>query len=214
MKKNIIIADDHPITAKGMETTLQNMGYNVIGSYTNGLQAFNHICLNVPEYALLDVQMPGLCGLDILEKIRAKNIKTKVIIYTMFNDLSLFKQATKFNVNGYLLKEFALDDLKACMKAIELGKNWYHPKLEEKLNLNQVTFSPELYSKLSSKERLIVKCIAEKKSTKEISEEQFIGEKTVETHRRNIKKKLNLDESKNALLIWAIENKGFFSLME
>ena len=214
MPKNIIIADDHPITAKGMETILKGLGYNVIGLYTNGLQAFNNICLQKPEYALLDMQMPGMSGLDIVEKIRAKNLKTKIIIYTMFTDISIFKQAMELHVNGYLLKEFAVDDLKECLLAIEQGKNWYNPKLKEKLNNSKATFSSELYCTLTTKERSILNCIANNMSSKEIALEQFISEKTVESHRRNIKTKLNLTKKNNALLVWAIENKGFFSLMD
>ena len=214
MAKNIIIADDHPITAKGMEVVLKELGFNVIGSFVNGLHAFNNICLHQPEYALLDMQMPGMCGLDIVEKIRTQNIKTKVIIYTMFNDISVFKEAMDLEVDGYLLKEFAVEDLKECLEAIELGKKWYNPKLEEKLQNSKVSFSPELYCKLSPKERSIVKCIADNRSTKEIAVEQFISEKTVESHRRNIKNKLKLSEKNNALLVWAIENKGFFPLMD
>ncbi|WP_034057765.1 DNA-binding response regulator [Lacinutrix jangbogonensis] len=214
MPKTIIIADDHPITAKGMETILKGLGFNVIGLYTNGLHAFNNICLHKPDYALLDMQMPGMCGLDIVKNIRAKNLKTKIIIYTMFTDISVFKQAMELNVNGYLLKEFAIDDLKECLNEIEKGNNWYNPKLEEKLNNRKAEFSPELYCKLTTKERSIVNCIANNMSSKEIALEQFITEKTVESHRRNIKNKLELTKKNNALLVWAIENKGFFSLMD
>lgn len=214
MPKNIIIADDHPITAKGMETILKGLGFTIIGLHTNGLHAFNDICLRKPEFALLDMQMPGMSGLDIVEKMRAKDLKTKIIIYTMFTDISIFKQAMELQVDGYLLKEFAVDDLKECLHAIEKGEKWYNPKLQEKLDKSKDTFSPELYCTLTTKERSVLTCIASNMSSKEIALEQFISEKTVETHRRNIKTKLNLTKKNNALLVWAIENKGFFSLME
>ncbi|WP_420572652.1 DNA-binding response regulator [Kordia sp.] len=214
MRKSIIIAEDHPITARGMENVLTTMGYHVLGTYQNGLQALNQICLQKPDYVLLDVQMPGMCGLDIVENLHKKNIKVKTIIYTMFTDINLLEQAKNLNVNGYLLKEFAIDDLKECMHALERNMNWYNPKLEEKLKKTKVTFSPELFCKLTTRERAVLNCIANNMSTKEIADEQFISERTVESHRRNIKIKLNLPDKKNALLVWAIENKGFFSLME
>ncbi len=214
MPKKIIIADDHPISGKGMEAILKSLGLNVIGLHTNGLRAFNDICLQKPEYALLDMQMPGMSGLDILEKIRAKNIKTKIIIYTMFTDISIFKQAKELHADGYLLKEFATDDLKACIRALEKNERWYNPKLLEKLNKSKTAFSSELYNELTLKERAVLKCVANNMSTKEISLEQFISERTVETHRRNIRNKLNLSKKNNALLVWALENKEFFSLMD
>ena len=214
MPRNIIIADDHPISGKGMEAVLKSLGLAVIGLHTNGLHAYNDICLHKPQYALLDMQMPGMTGLDILEKIRAKNIKTKIIIYTMFTDISIFRKAKELNVDGYLLKEFAIEDLKSCMKALEKHQRWYNPKLLEKLNKSKTSFSSALYNELTLKERAVLKCVANNMSTKEISEEQFISERTVETHRRNIKNKLNLTEKNNALLVWALENKEFFSLMD
>jgi len=214
MRPTIIIADDHPVSSMGMETILKRIPFTVLGSYTNGLQAFNQIALEKPDYVLLDVQMPGLSGIDIAEKMKAKGIKSKVIIYTMFTDVSLFERAKLLDVDGYLLKEFALDDLQTCIEAIKLGKNWYHPRLEERLHKNTVNFSSELYQTLSPQERNILSSIAENKSTKEIAEEQFLSEKTIESHRRNIIKKLDLPKKRNVLLVWAIENKGFLSLMD
>jgi len=214
MRPTIIIADDHPATSKGMEMVLKKMQFVVLSSHTNGLQALNQIVVDKPDYVLLDVQMPGLSGIDIAERMKAKGIKSKVIIFSMFTDAALFERAKELQVHGYLLKEFALDDLETCVKAIQIGKHWYHPRLEERLQKSTVSFSPKLYHTLSSKERIILSSIADNKSTKHIAEEQFLSEKTIESHRRNIIKKLGLPSKKNTLLIWAIENKGFFSLMD
>jgi len=214
MKKNIIIADDHPITAKGMEVILKKMGFQILGNHRNGIQALNQIITKAPDFVLLDVQMPGLCGVEILEKMREKGIKSKTIIYTMFTNLSLFERAIELDVNGYLLKEFACEDLEVCLKEIEKGKNWFHPKLEERLSQKTNGFSASLYCKLTVKERNILSCIANNKSTKEIAEEQFLSEKTIESHRRNIIKKLELPKKNNALLAWSIEHKDFFSLID
>lgn len=214
MRPTIIIADDHAISAKGMETVLQKLNFVVLGSHSNGLQALNQIVLDKPDYVLLDVQMPGLTGIDVTETMKAKGIKSKVIIYTMFTDISLFERAKQLEVDGYLLKEFALDDLEICMQNIKQNKKWYHPKLEERLKKSTVNFSPERYNSLTLQERNILSRIAENKSTKEIAQEQFLSEKTIESHRHNIIKKLELPSKKNVLLVWALENKSFLALME
>lgn len=214
MNRSIVIADDHPISLRGMESVLIRMGFNIIGSFGNGLHALNKIYLSNPDYALLDVQMPGKCGLDIVEEMLPKKLKTKTIIYTMYNDLALFERAKKLGVNGYLLKEFAVDELKLCVQSLENGVNWYSPNLEDKLLGSKTSFTPELYCKLTSKEKAIVKSIANKQSSQAIADELFMSIKTVENHRGNIIKKLELPREKNALLIWAIENKGFFPLVE
>ena len=214
MPPTIIIADDHTLTVKGMETVLKKMQFIILGSYANGLQALSQIMLKKPDYVILDVQMPGLCGIDIAEQLKSKNIKSKIIIHTMFTDLALFQRAKQLGIDGYLLKEFVLDDFEKCIKTIKMGKQWYHPKLETLLLKNSVSFSPNLYGKLTSKERTILSNIADAKSTIQIAKEHFLSPKTIESHRRNIIKKLQLPHKNNALLIWAIKNKEFFSLMD
>lgn len=215
MSSTIIVADDHPITARGMESILLTMGFDVLGNYQNGLHALNHILNNIPDFVLLDAHMPGLCGLDVVQELKKKNIKTKTIIYTMYTDLALFEQAKELGVDGYLLKEFALDDLKECLDVLRSGNTWYHPLLEEKLNASKgQSFKPDLYCSLTSKERSILSCIAENMASRDIAKQLYVSEKTIETHRRNIKKKLQLSNNKNALLVWAVKNKGFFSLFD
>lgn len=215
MAKTIIIADDHPITGRGMESILLTMGFDVLGNYQNGIQALNSIISNRPNFALLDAHMPGLCGLDVVVELKKKKLRTKTIIYTMYTDVALFEQAKELGVDGYLLKEFALDDLKECLDALRSGAKWYHPLLEEKLKKSEdQSFKPDLYCLLTPKERSVLASLADNKSTKEIAKELYISEKTIETHRRNIKKKLQLSDNKNALLVWAVKNKGFFSLFD
>lgn len=215
MASTIIVADDHPITARGMESILMTMGFDVLGNYQNGLQALNHIITHVPDFALLDAHMPGLCGLDVVQELKSKNIKTKTIIYTMYTDLALFEQAKELGVDAYLLKEFALDDLKECLDELRSGNKWYHPMLEEKLSASKgQSFKPDLYCLLTPKERSVLSCIADNMASRDIAKELFVSEKTIESHRRNIKKKLELSDNKNALLVWAVKNKGFFSLFD
>lgn len=215
MKKTIIIADDHPITGRGMESILLTMGFDVLGNYQDGIQALNNILVKKPSFALLDAHMPGLCGLDVVQELSKRNFVTKTIIYTMYTDVALFQQAKEVGVNGYILKEFALEDLKKCLDVLQTGKNWYHPKLEEKLKESKGhSFKPDLYCTLTPKERNVLLCIADNKSSRDIAKELYVSEKTIETHRRNIKQKLNLSSNKNALLVWAVKNKGFFSLFE
>ena len=214
MKPTIIIADDHAVSAKGMESVLIELGFSILGNHQNGINALNDIVLHKPDYVLLDVKMPGMSGLDIAEELKQKGISCNVIIYTMFTELSFFERAKSLGVSGYLLKEFALEDLEKCLNGIKKSGVWHHPLLEEKLQASKNTFSPELFSKLSPKERFILEGIADSKSTKTIAEEQFISQRTVESHRRSIIQKLKLPKKKNALLMWALENKGFFDLMD
>ncbi len=212
--KTAVIADDHPVTLHGMKTILEQLGYKVTGIFQNGTQAFNHLLTAPSNIALLDIQMPGLSGIDIVIELAKNNISTKTIIYTMFNDHSLFKRSQEAGVNGYILKEFATDELQKCVTSIEKGEKWFSPQLSEALSKKTNTFIPDFYDRLTAIEKNILMDIAEKKTSKQIAEENFISLKTVESHRRNILNKLELSHEKNALLIWAIENRSFFSLMD
>lgn len=214
MKPSIIIADDHPISAKGMESILIQLGFEILGNHQNGLNALNDIFQKKPDYVLLDIQMPGLSGLEVAEQLKKKGVRTNVMIYTMFTELSFLKKAKALDVKGYMLKDFALEDLKKCIASIKKGKPWFHPELTDKLQATKVEFSPDLFSKLSQRERTILSSVADGKSTKTIAQDMFISERTVESHRRSIIKKLELPSKKNALLMWAIENKGFFGLVD
>ncbi len=214
MNKTIIIADDHPVTLRGMESILLTMGIEVIDTFNNGIHALNHIIQAEPDFALLDLQMPGLSGLDVVEEMNKRKLKTKSIIYTMHNDIALFERAKSLDVNGYLLKEFALEELKDCIAKLSVGNYWYSPKLEERLEQTELNFDPERFVQLSTIQKNILKLIADKKTTQEISKELFISVKTVESHRSKIIKTLGLDSTKNSLIIWAIENKGFFNLVD
>lgn len=203
-----IIADDHPITLAGMKTYIEKLGHLVLSTYDNGISAFNNIVSLKPDYAILDLSMPGMNGLEVLEKVRLQNKTIKIIIYTMYTETTLFDKAVKLGVNGYILKEFAMQELETCLDTLKYKDEWFSPKLNEKLIFKESDTAQEKILILTPAERKIVSLIAQEKNSKQIADLLFISEKTVENHRSNIIKKLQLPTSKNALLIWALEHKG------
>jgi DNA-binding NarL/FixJ family response regulator len=202
-----IIADDHPITLAGMKTYIEKLGHLVLATYENGITAFNNIISLKPDYAILDLSMPGMSGLEVLEKVRAKNKSIKIIIYTMYTETTLFDKAVKLGVNGYILKEFAMQELETCLDTLKYKQVWFSPKLSEKLIFKESDTLQEKILSLTPSEKKIISLIAQEKSSKVIADMLFITEKTVENHRSNMIKKLNLQNNKNALLLWAIEHK-------
>ncbi len=206
-----IIADDHPVTLAGMETYIKKLGHQVLGTYDNGISAYNNIVLEKPDYAILDLSMPSLNGLEVLEKLRMQNKTIKIIIYTMYTETTLFDKAVKLGVNGYILKEFALQELEECLKALVFKKEWFSPRLKTALVFKETDSIQEKILLLSPSEKKILSLIAKEKVSKEIADLLFITEKTVENHRSNMIKKLNLSNTKNALLIFALENKSAFN---
>jgi DNA-binding NarL/FixJ family response regulator len=205
--RTFIIADDHPITLAGMKTFVEKLGYIVLSTYDNGINAYNNIVSLKPDCAILDLSMPGMNGLEVLEKTRAQNKTIKIIIYTMYTETTLFDKAVKLGVNGYILKEFAMQELETCLDTLKYKNEWFSPKLNETLIFKDSDTAQEKILLLTPAERKIVSLIAQEKSSKQIAEMLFLSEKTIENHRSHIIKKLNLGNGKNALLVWALDNR-------
>jgi len=206
MQQSIIIADDHPLILKGLQDYLTEKGHNVIAGASDGKEALKLIIKHNPEIAILDIRMPFMSGLEIAQICKEQNIDTKVVLITFEKDGNLFNKAKELNVHGYILKEFALAEIESCLTALEKGNSYFSPNLHNVISNDNIID----LKVLSITERKILKLVAQNKTTKEIGEELFVSYRTVEKHRSNIIKKLNLDHQQNGLLIWAKENQKHF----
>ena len=202
---NILIADDHPFTLQGTKSFVESYGYNVIDTCSNGISALNLINLHHPEIAILDINMPGLDGLDVAKKIKESKLKTKIVLLTMHKEMTIYKKASEYGIYGYILKEHAHTELQKCLNEVKKGNKYVSEFPEDDLILDNKEVSDKL-SILTLSERKIIELIADKKTSKQISELLFLSERTVEGHRSNIIEKLGLPKEKNILLIWAIDN--------
>jgi DNA-binding NarL/FixJ family response regulator len=204
--KTILIADDHPITLNGIKLYVEQLGYEVVKTCQNGLDAYNSIVALHPEFVILDLNMPQMNGLEVLEKIRLENESIKIILYTMYHEKSFLVRAKKLGVNGYLLKDFALEELSICLEKVGANEEWFSPKLDETLIIKKHDSEVEKILTLTASEKKILSLIAKDLNTKIIAELLFISEKTVEKHRSNIIKKLGLPNERNILQRFALQN--------
>jgi DNA-binding NarL/FixJ family response regulator len=204
---DIIIADDHPVVLFGTKTFLEQKGYNVVSVCGNGVEAYNQIIAKIPHIAILDMSMPGLNGMEILEKLQHAKLPVKTILLTMHNDVALFNKAKEFGVKGYLLKDFAMDEMEKCISEVNAGNLYFSKHLSNMLTVQHSKDINPVLEQLTFAERKILDLVKKQKSTKDIAAQLFISEKTVETHRSHIIKKLNIPPGKNALLIWAMKMK-------
>lgn len=207
--KNIIIADDHPITLNGMKTYVETLGYNVINTYSDGLEAYHGVRSLNPDICILDLNMPRMNGLEILEKLRQENKSIKIIIYTMYQEKVFLMKAKELGANGYLLKDFALEELAICLEKINNDEDWFSTKLDESTTIKKYDDEKTKIMLLTASEKKILSLIASEHSTKEIAEMLFVTEKTIEKHRSNIINKLGLPNERNILMRFAIRNKDF-----
>ncbi len=202
----IIIADDHPITSIGTESFLKTMGYTIIGSYSNGVSCLNGILSHEPQIAIVDVNMPNMTGLEILEKLKLNKCKTKVILLTMHKEMSVFLKAKELGCMGYLIKDYAHLEMDICIKSVLNNKEFISNYIDQLEIDKQKNDTNDSVLTLTFAEKKVLELVAQQKSNKEVASLLYITEKTVEAHKRNISEKLQLPKEKNALLLWAIKN--------
>jgi DNA-binding NarL/FixJ family response regulator len=215
MKKpiTVFIADDHPIFRKGLRDVLgDDPDIRLVGEAADGATALTQIRESKPQVAVLDLDMPGMNGLQIAKKLIELKLPVSLVMLTMYKEERIFNEAVNGGVLGYVLKENAVSDLLSCVHAVAKGQSFISPSLSSfLLNRNartQALFGqkPELQS-LTAAERRILKLIAEDFTSKEIGEQLGISFHTVENHRANICEKLKLRGS-HSLLKFAFDSKS------
>lgn len=208
MKPNIFIADDHPLLLKGLKDLIEEKNYTVVGTATDGLSAYNFIIQNKPDIAILDVEMPKLTGIEIAKSCLKNNSLTKIILITLHKELDLYLQAKKLNIYGYLLKEFALDEIDNCLQSVTENKPYFSDEIKKLLSFDEE--SDTVLKDLTPIEKRVLKLIAKDKTNKEIGRLLFISHRTVEKHRAKAITKLNIESKTGALFKWVQKNKHLF----
>lgn len=204
-RPNILIADDHPLLLKGLEDFLKEKKYNIIAACTDGLSAYNTIVKEKPDIAILDIEMPHMTGIDIAKNCNRHNINTKIVLNTLYKEKRLFEDAVKYNIHGYLLKEFALTEIEACITSVCQGKSYFSEKIYKRFS--HASQDNTNIKNLTPSEKKILRLIADEMTSSEIATFLNISVRTVEKHRANIIKKLDIDQKPNSLLIWSQKNK-------
>ena len=213
----LLIADDHPIFRKGLKgIILESFPDIEIFEAQNGTEAIEIIRNKKPDISILDINMPEINGLDVAQLVLKEKLSTRVIMLTMYKEKEMIRKAMLSGAHGYVLKDFAIDEIIDCIKKVTenekyIGRNLhsyyseitYEDKKKQKLM--------ELLSGLSQSELKTLKLVSKNKSTKEISELLFLSEKTIENYRSKICQKLELPARNNSLLLWVSENKEMLS---
>ena len=211
-KIKIIIADDHPMMRSGVKSVLiKDQQIEILAEANDGKEAYDFILKFNPDVALIDVEMPKMTGLEIARQINSEKINTKIIFLTMYKDEDMFNEAMDAGAFGYVLKENAVEDVLESVKIVSEGKHYISPMISgylvSRLNRqNDLTSKTPSINDLTKSERTILKFISQDKTSQQIADELHISHKTVENHRNNISKKLNLSGT-HSLVKFAITNK-------
>lgn len=209
----IFIADDHPIFRDGLKMLIEkDERLKVIGEAGDGVEALAKLPVAAADIAILDIDMPGNDGFEVARKLRELNLKTEVIFLTMHKDEHFLNKALELDVKGYLLKESAATDIITCIKNVAEGRVFISPAISGFL-LKRVRRDEKakdtvaLLDSLTQTERRIISLIAEYKTSREIGDELYVSFRTIENHRANIARKLDLKGS-HAVVKFAVENKS------
>lgn len=197
MSIKILIADDHSITREGLGALLdKEPGIILVAEADNGRAALKLARKHAPDVIVMDINMPGLNGIEAARQVLADTPNVKIIALSMHSDRSYVRGMLMAGASGYLLKSCAFEELASAIRTVMSGKTYICPEIsdivrKEFVDLLSTGDQTEL-SVLTDKEREVLQLIAEGVKTKDISEHIHISVKTVEARRRQIMEKLNI----------------------
>lgn len=189
---NVLIVDDHQMVIDGFRLLLKNTDdIQVVGHAVNAEEAFVLLEDISPDVVLLDINMPGINGIDACKKINSQYPNIKVVAITMHKEGSLIKMMLGNGAKGYVLKNAGKNELVTAIETVHQGKMYLDEASNEIVlsamgNNKKSKVSKGLFPKLSRREKEVLALILEEHTTQEIADKLFISFGTVETHRRNM----------------------------
>ncbi len=213
----VLIVDDHPVFRAGLrQVIVGDPRFSVVAEAADGEEALRCVREFRPDIAVVDLDLPKRDGLGIARELQRIGIQIPVVILTMHRRESLFNEAVDLGVSGFVLKENAVTDLLECLRAASKGETWYSPALSGLLGRRRSRHAALVQERpgladLTASERRVLRLVAENLTSREIAERLGVSPLTIETHRKNICRKLDLEGS-HPLLQFALRHRS--DLME
>lgn len=210
----LVIAEDHQMLIDGVKAFFEyDEDINIIGTVNNGQDLVKLVSLKQPKLVITDIRMPILDGIQATRQIKKQFPHIKVLAMTMFDQPEAIKQMLDAGATGYILKNSGIKMLSKAIVTVANGESFFDPNvafnfmndyIEDNVNIGKTDKVI-----LSNREKEILHLIANGKTSKEIANELFIAKTTVDTHRKNMIRKLQLN-SGNELIKYAIDRKYQF----
>lgn len=208
MAISVMITDDHSLIREGLKNLLELDGdIKVVAEAVDGVDCLNKLESCNPDVLLLDINMPRMNGLEVLENIKSRHLKVKVLVLTVHNEVEYLLKAIDIGVEGYILKDSESAELKKAITSVYSGETYIQTSLIPKLNSRMIERNKdeEKIRCLTNRELEVLKLLSVGMFNKEIAEDLLISERTVKNHVSNIFKKIDvLDRTQAA--VFAIRN--------
>lgn len=209
MSAKVVIVDDHSMVREGLKQLLELDGdVEVIGEACDGVECLVLLEKVLPQVLLLDINMPNMNGLEVLERLKQNNVDVKVIILTVHNEIEFLLKAVEIGIDGYLLKESNSSELKKAIFHVIEGKTYIQPSMIPLLNSKMVErdIEKEKINLLTRRELEVLKLLSVGLYNKEIGKKLDISERTVKNHISSIFKKIDVTDRTQAA-VFSIRNK-------
>lgn len=209
-KKSVVIVEDHVILRQGLRSLLNSSGeFEVVEEAEDGMEAIRVIQEKTPDLVLLDISMPKMNGISVIQQISGTCPGTKILVLTMHQEEDYILETFQCGADGYCLKTTDYEELLMAVKAVLEGKSYVSPEISGKVLEGYIENQRTLrdrssWDTLTPREKEVLKLVGEGYQNKEIANYLCISIKTVEKHRSNIMEKVNL-HSASALTSYAIE---------
>jgi DNA-binding NarL/FixJ family response regulator len=201
----VLLVDDHPLVREGLRARLAGQpGLEVVGEAGNAAEAFEVVESARPDLVLMDVGMKDVNGIELTAQLLARSPALKVLMLSMYDNPEYVHRAMQAGAQGYVLKDAPSHEIIEAIAAVGAGQTYLSPAISGRL-LRSQTPRPVL----SMRECEILACLAKGYASKQIAAELGLSTRTVETHRQNIRRKLNL-EGQAELIKYAVERRSDF----
>jgi DNA-binding NarL/FixJ family response regulator len=205
--KRILIADDHEVVRSGLRSILESHeGWDVVGEAENGRDAINLILDKAPDVAIVDYSLPLINGVEVTRSVKARQLATEVLIFTMHDSDELVKESFKAGAKAFLLKSDARRLLVTAVESLVLHKPFFTGIVSEKMLASFLSNNEAPKVAISPRERMVIQLISEGYSNKGMSKILNLSIKTIETHRASAMRKLEVN-STAGLVRYAIRNR-------
>ena len=192
----VMLADDHALIREGFRSLLgKNELFDIVGEAENGKELIELIASKNPDVVLIDINMPQMTGLEVLERIKSTRPEIKFIILTMHEEREYVMRALTSGAEGYLLKNVEKAELEKAIKTVFHGEKYFSPIITN--ILAEYVAKPVVLpvADITPREKEVLELVAEGYSTKQIADKLSISIRTVESHRINMLKKLEVSNS-------------------